>query len=304
MNPTVDRDDAQTAPIPADDEISAGYANYVLGMLLVVNIMNFVDRQVLSIFIGPIKAEFGISDTSMGFLVGFAFAIFYTIAGIPIARLADRSSRRNIIAVGIALWSAMTVASGLARSFLHLALARVFVGIGEAAASPPSHSLLSDYFPVNRRATAIGIYASGVYLGSAIAYLFGGYLRANFDWRIAFFVLGVPGLLVALIIRFTVREEPKNALVRQYQALLLTEGIELRFSDDAVQTIADLAAEVNEKSENIGARRLHTILEKLLDVISFEAPDMKERKVDIDAAYVRKMLSDIVKDQDLSRYIL
>ena len=98
--------------------------------------------------------------------------------------------------------------------------------------------------------------------------------------------------------------EPKNALVRQYQALLLTEGIELRFADDAVQTIADLAAEVNEKSENIGARRLHTILEKLLDVISFEAPDMKERKVDIDAAYVRKMLSDIVKDQDLSRYIL
>ena len=204
--PTMNTEVAQSGPLAAEEEISPGYANYVLGVLLTVNIINFVDRQVLSIFIGPIKAEFGVSDTAMGFLVGFAFALFYTFAGIPIARLADRSTRRTIIAIGIALWSAMTVASGLARSFVHLAVARVFVGVGEAAASPPSHSLLSDYFPVNRRATAIGIYASGVYLGSAIAYLFGGYLRANFDWRIAFFALGAPGLLFALIIRMTVRE--------------------------------------------------------------------------------------------------
>jgi predicted MFS family arabinose efflux permease len=202
----MNQDDVQSDPTGAGEEISPGYANYVLGVLLTVNIINFVDRQVLSIFIGPIKAEFGVSDTSMGILVGFAFALFYTIAGIPIARWADRSTRRSIIAIGLALWSAMTVASGLARSFLHLALARVLVGVGEAAATPPSHSLLSDYFPVNRRATAIGIYASGVYLGSAIAYLFGGFLRANFDWRMAFFALGAPGLLFALIIRFTVRE--------------------------------------------------------------------------------------------------
>ena len=189
-----------------EDTISPGYANYVLGLLLAVNVINYIDRQVLSIFIGPIKAEFAVSDTSMGFLVGFAFALFYTVAGIPIARWADRGIRRNIIALGLALWSAMTVASGLARSFVQLALARVWVGVGEAAATPPSHSLLSDYFPVNRRATAIGVYASGVYLGSALAYLFGGYLRANFDWRTAFFVLGAPGLLFALVIRFSVRE--------------------------------------------------------------------------------------------------
>jgi len=195
-----------TEPAGSEEEISKGYAHYVLGVLLMVNIINFVDRQVLSIFIGPIKEEFGVSDTSIGLLVGFGFALFYTIAGIPIARWADRSSRRTIIAIGLALWSAMTVASGLARSFLQLAFIRIWVGVGEAAASPPSHSLLSDYFPVNRRATAIGIYASGVYIGSALAYLFGGYLRANFDWRMAFFVLGAPGLLFALIVRFTVRE--------------------------------------------------------------------------------------------------
>lgn len=190
----------------AGEEISPGYANYVLGVLLTVNIVNFVDRQVLSIFIGPIKAEFGVSDTSMGVLVGFAFALFYTFAGIPIARWADRGTRRSIIALGLTIWSAMTVASGLARSFPQLAFMRIWVGVGEAAASPPSHSLISDYFPVNRRATAIGVYASGVYLGSALAYLFGGYLRANFDWRTAFFLLGAPGLLFALLVRFTVRE--------------------------------------------------------------------------------------------------
>jgi MFS family permease len=124
-----------------EDTISPGYANYVLGLLLAVNVINYIDRQVLSIFIGPIKAEFGVSDTSMGFLVGFAFALFYTVAGIPIARWADRGTRRNIIALGLALWSAMTVASGLARSFLQLALARVWVGVGEAAATPPSRSI-------------------------------------------------------------------------------------------------------------------------------------------------------------------
>ena len=207
LDPT-NRPEPPDGPVATDarDEISPGYANYVLGALFTVNVFNFVDRQVLSIFIGPIKAEFGVSDTSMGFLVGFGFALFYTVAGIPIARWADRGTRRTIIAIGLALWSAMTVASGLARSFLQLALARIFVGVGEAAASPPSHSLLSDYFPLNRRATAIGIYSSGVYVGSAIAYLFGGLLRANFDWRTAFYTLGAPGLLFALIIRFTVRE--------------------------------------------------------------------------------------------------
>jgi len=192
------------------EEFSQRYANYVLGVLFTVYVINFIDRQVLSVFIGPIKEEFGVSDTAMGLLVGFAFALFYTFAGIPIARWADRGDRRLIISLGLAVWSAMTVASGLARNFVQLALARVGVGVGEAAGTPPAHSLISDYFPPNKRATAMGIYAWGVYVGSAIAYLGGGYLRANFDWRMAFFVLGIPGLFFALVVRLTVREPPRG----------------------------------------------------------------------------------------------
>ncbi len=192
------------------EDISRGRANYTLGVLFLVYVINFVDRQVLAVFIGPIKEEFGVSDTAMGLLVGFAFALFYTIAGIPIARWADRGNRRSIIALGLTVWSAMTVACGLARSFVQLALMRVGVGVGEAAGSPPAHSLISDYFPVERRATAMGIYSWGIYVGSAVAYLGGGYLRAHFDWRTAFIVLGIPGLLVALVVRFTVREPPRG----------------------------------------------------------------------------------------------
>ena len=185
---------------------SPAYANYVLGVLFIVYVFNFIDRQVLSVFIGPIKEEFGASDTQMGLLAGFAFALLYTFAGIPIARLADRGNRRNIIVIGLVVWSAMTVACGFARSFAQLALARVLVGIGEAAGSPPSHSMIADYFSMDRRATALAIYTSGAFVGSALAYLGGGYLREYFDWRTAFIVVGVPGLLIALLLAFTVRE--------------------------------------------------------------------------------------------------
>lgn len=190
---------------------SPGYSRYVLGVLFIVYVFNFIDRQVLSVFIGPIKQEFGASDTAMGLLVGFAFALLYTVAGIPIARLADRGNRRNIIAIGLALWSAMTIASGLAKNFTHLVLARIGVGIGEAAGTPPAHSLIADYFPPERRATALAIYSAGVFVGAALAYLGGGYLREFFDWRTAFIILGIPGLLFALVVRFTVRE-PRRGL--------------------------------------------------------------------------------------------
>jgi len=195
---------------PGDNKASDGYSNYVLWVLFAVYVINFIDRQVLSVFIGPIKEEFGVSDTHMGLLVGFAFALFYTIAGIPIARWADRGNRRTIIAIGLTVWSAMTVATGLTRNFAQMALARVGVGVGEAAGSPPAHSLISDYFPPERRARAMGIYSWGVYVGSAIAYLGGGYLRANFDWRTAFIVLGLPGLVMAVVVRLTVREPPRG----------------------------------------------------------------------------------------------
>lgn len=218
-----------TGSAPSESEISPAYANYVLAVLFLVYVINFIDRQVLSVFIGPIKAEFDISDSQMGFLVGFAFALFYTFAGIPIARWADRGNRRTIIAIGLTLWSGMTVMSGLARNFVQLAIARVGVGIGEAAGTPPAHSLLSDYFPPNRRATVLGIYSLGVYVGSAIAYLGGGYLREHFDWRIAFFLLGSPGLVIALVVRFTVREPPRGySERRQAAAATATLGETLR----------------------------------------------------------------------------
>ena len=181
---------------------SSAYSNYVLGILFVVYVFNFVDRQIMSVFIGPIKAEFGVSDTAMGLLVGFAFALLYTVVGIPIARWADSGNRRNIIALGLAVWSAMTVFSGLARSFATLAIARVGVGVGEAAGSPPAHSLIADYFPLNRRATALAVYASGAFVGSGIAYLGGGYLREYFDWRTAFIVVGAPGILLVSLFFF------------------------------------------------------------------------------------------------------
>ena len=199
-----------SAPGTDTSGVSPAYANYVLGILFTVYVFNFIDRQVLSVFLGPIKAEFGASDTQMGLLAGFAFAVLYTFAGIPIARLADRGNRRNIIAIGLGVWSAMTVACGLARSFVQLAIARVLVGIGEAAGSPPSHSLIADYFPMDRRATALAVYTTGAFVGSALAYLGGGYLREYFDWRTAFIVVGAPGLLIALLVKFTVREPPRG----------------------------------------------------------------------------------------------
>jgi predicted MFS family arabinose efflux permease len=202
--------DAIPRPEASRPEISSGYSYYVLGVLFTVYVFNFIDRQVLAILLLPIKQELQASDTEMGFLVGFAFVIFYTFAGIPIARWADRTSRRSVIALGLAVWSAMTAASGLARSFAQLALARVGVGIGEAAGSPPAHSLLSDYFPPERRATALSIYATGVYIGAMIAFLAGGYIREHFGWRLVFLLVGLPGIPLALLVRMTVRELPRG----------------------------------------------------------------------------------------------
>lgn len=189
---------------------TTSYPYYVLAVLFLVYVFNFIDRQILAILLQAIQQDLGASDTQMGFLSGFAFAFFYTFAGIPIARWADRGSRRSIIAIGLGLWSAMTAASGLARSFLQLALARVGVGIGEAAGSPPAHSLISDYFPPNRRATALAVYSTGVYVGAMIAYLAGGYIVEQFDWRTAFFVVGLPGIPLALLVRLTIREPPRG----------------------------------------------------------------------------------------------
>lgn len=202
-------------PVEAPSEVGAppepgAYAYYVLALLSLVYVFNFVDRQVLAILLEPIKKDLGASDTAMGFLSGFAFALFYTVAGIPIARWADRGPRRTIIALGLTLWSGMTACSGLARGFWELALARVAVGIGEAAGSPPAHSLLSDYFPPQRRATALALYATGVYIGVMLAFVGGGYVATHFSWRTAFFLVGLPGLPLAALVRWTVREPERR----------------------------------------------------------------------------------------------
>jgi predicted MFS family arabinose efflux permease len=195
-------------PEPAAD--SKLYANYVLGVLLVAYVFNFVDRNLLAALLEPIKRDLGSTDTQMGLLIGTTFALFYTVLGIPIARWADLGNRRSILALGLALWSGATALSGLARSYLQLMLARVGVGIGEAAGSPPSHSLISDYFPPERRARALSVYATGNYLGLLVAHVAGTWLAQRHGWRIAFVAAGLPGLALALLVRLSVREPPRG----------------------------------------------------------------------------------------------
>jgi MFS family permease len=198
--------------MPVPTSTSPAYARYVLGILFLAYVLNFVDRQILSILLEPIKEELDVSDSAMGFLTGTAFALFYATAGIPIARWADVSPRRTIISLGLAAWSAMTVLSGLVQSFAQMALARVGVGVGEAALSPPAHSLIADYYPPERRATAMGIYSMGIHIGILFGLLAGGWLEQFWGWRRAFFVVGIPGLVLAVVVRLSVREPARGGL--------------------------------------------------------------------------------------------
>ena len=190
---------------------SPRYRTWVLFILWLTYILNFVDRQLVTILLEPIKIEFGASDTAMGFLTGFAFALFYASLGIPVARLADRWSRRNVIAISVGLWSAMTALCGLAASFWQLALARIGVGVGEAGGTPPSHSLLADYFPPEQRATAMSIHATATQFGILIGMLGGAVVAAEYGWRMAFIIFGIPGVLVGLLVALTVKEPHRPA---------------------------------------------------------------------------------------------
>ena len=184
--------------------------HYALGILVVVYTFNFIDRQILSILLEPVKADLGLSDTAMGMLTGFAFAMFYATLGIPIARFADRTNRRNLIAGALAIWSGFTALSGLAQNFWHLLAARIGVGIGEAGCSPPAHSMIADYYPAEQRATALGIYSLGIPFGIMFGLFAGGWINEFFGWRAAFFVVGVPGLLLALLVRYSLAEPPRG----------------------------------------------------------------------------------------------
>lgn len=187
-----------------------GYRNYVIFTLLLAYTLNFIDRILVQVLSEPIINEFGLKDWQFGLLSGFGFALLYTIAGIPIARLAERANRVRIIAVSIVVWSVMTALCGIAGSFLALLAFRVGVGIGEAGLTPPANSIIADYFPPRSRARALAIYAMGVTLGSVLAAAFGGPIAEAFSWREAFLLLGIPGILVGVLVWFTIQEPPRG----------------------------------------------------------------------------------------------
>jgi len=189
---------------------SAGTRRYVLTILVIAYTFNFIDRQILGILVEPIRLELGVSDTAMGLLTGLGFALFYTLMGIPIARYADRANRRNLIAAAVGIWSVFTAAQGLAQNYWQLLAYRIGVGVGEAGCSPPAHSMLADYYPANERATALGIYSLGIPIGILFGFFVGGWMNEWFGWRVAFFVVGIPGIVLALVIRFTLREPDRG----------------------------------------------------------------------------------------------
>jgi len=199
---------------------SRPYAWYVVGLLTVAFVSSFIDRQILGLLVTPIRRDLGISDTGMSLLMGLSFALFYTVLGFPIGWLADRWSRRGIIGIAIAVWSIMTMAGGMARNYSQLFLARIGVGVGEAGLSPPAYSLIADYFPRDRLATAISVYSMGIYIGAGLANVVGGMVvgAVSVDamwtvplfgimrpWQVVFLVIGAPGLLLALL-TLTIRE--------------------------------------------------------------------------------------------------
>ncbi|WP_024520800.1 MFS transporter [Bradyrhizobium sp. Tv2a-2] len=189
---------------------------YVLAILTLVYALNFLDRTIFNVLIEPIKKEFALSDTTMGLLAGFGFVLFYSLLGIPIARIADRVSRRNIVALAFAFWSAMTFLCGLASSVTTLALARIGVGIGESAGTPASQSLLADLFDKNERPRALGIYAIGTYLGVFLGYFIGGWVSQHYGWRTAFFSAGLPGIALAALLWLTIAEPKRGAMAETF----------------------------------------------------------------------------------------
>ncbi|MEP3052305.1 MAG: MFS transporter [Erythrobacter sp.] len=199
------------------------YSWYALGVLVIVYVLNFVDRQILSILANDIKADLGVSDDYLGFLYGTAFAVFYALFGIPLGKLADSWKRVRLLSIGLALWSTMTAFSGLAKNATALTVARIGVGVGEATASPSAYSLISDWFPARLRATALAIYSSGLYLGSGISLLIGALIVESWNeafptgwngivgWQAAFLSVGIPGLLLAVWV-LTLKEPKRGAI--------------------------------------------------------------------------------------------
>ena len=199
------------APEPAVPLVSDAYRRYALGLLLVIYTLNFLDRQVLNILMEDIKLEFGLRDWQLGALSGLAFALFYTTLGIPIARMAETKHRGWIIAGAAFVWSIFTALCGVATSFWQLLLFRVGVGVGEAGCTPPAHSLITDYVPREKRASAIAFYSIGTPLGTVVGLVLGGLVADAYGWQMAFFIAGAPGVIVAAIAALTLVDPRRKA---------------------------------------------------------------------------------------------
>jgi predicted MFS family arabinose efflux permease len=205
---------------------------YTLFLLTLVYVLNVADRFVVSTLIEPIKNDLQLSDTSVAFLTGFALAIFYVTMGLPIAVYADRTNRRNVVALALGIWSLMTALCGAAQGYWQLLFARIGVGFGEAGGTPPSHSIISDMFPWNQRAMAFTIFALGSSLGSMLGSA-SGYISDAIGWRMVFFIFGVPGILVALVVRFSLREPQRGALdVRKTEGVPFKDTLRFMFKGD------------------------------------------------------------------------
>jgi MFS family permease len=204
-------------PSPVINPVSSGYRRYALWVLLIIYTLNFLDRQVVNILAEPIKRDLGLADWQLGMMTGLAFAIFYTVLGIPIARMAETKNRPFIIGASVAAWSAFTVLCGFTQNFWQLILARIGVGVGEAGCTPPAHSLITDYVPREKRAGAIAFYSIGTPLGTLAGMAMGGLVADAYGWRVAFMVAGAPGVLFALIAAFTL-VEPRRQLAADIAA--------------------------------------------------------------------------------------
>ncbi len=200
----------KAATTDGQEQDSPRYLTWVLVVLSLIGFFNYMDRFVISVLVEPIKASLGFSDSQMGLLTGFAFAAFYATFGLPLARLADSKSRIALLSVAMAAWSIMTAACGLAQNFVQMLLARIGVGVGEAGCVPASHSLLGDYYPPEKRAFALGVFQAGGGLGTMAGLVLGGLIAEAFGWRAAFMIVGLPGVLVAVLAWMTVREPPRG----------------------------------------------------------------------------------------------
>lgn len=241
QNPESRSDKAGPTSAADAPEYSKAYIGYVLFVLFLAMTLSFADRQLVNILLEPIKREFNASDTEMGLLTGLAFVLFYATMSIPLARLADRSSRRNILVIAMAVWSAMTAFCGMSANFVQLALSRFGVGIGEAGGGPASYSMVADYVRPQRRSTALGILSAGAPVGILLSMYGGAVISTHYGWRAAFLALGIPGVLLAVLIYLTVREplrgrwDPPKAATPELpmRAVLLT-----LWRDPAMRTVA------------------------------------------------------------------